>query len=271
MTITRQAYAKHDFIRTSIDLLCAGVSWRGGKFIAHNSNLQAKILPTTDDAFLEQVAKSMLLDGQAFIEVSNAEGKLGITQITAPAASKVGIIITIERVESSFSPKAEPILERVGSHIELYEKAHEQLATNSVAVELLSYALPAIHTALAIPSSMLDQSRFAQMPVEALMMGAIQYQSEVRQLRHNLRFGMNQVGNLVGEKLEIDYVSWEWNDEWITEGPCKYGHVYQIFQLKGINLTPIMNSELGGMKLAVQAGLISNRTYAECAESYGVK
>ena len=270
MTITRNAYEKHNFIRTSIDLLCAGVSWRGGSFISEEDG-KGKNLPALDEELLVEFARSMLLDGKAYVGVTSTEGKFKIEQIPDPDASKSETIITIERVESSFSLKGEPILERIGSNIELYEKALEQYSIIPAADELLDYVLPSIHSSLAIPSSMLDQTRITQVPVEALMMGAIQYQAEVEQLRHNLRYGLNQIGDLVAGILDIDIVSWEWNENWIVEGPCKYGYVYQVFKSKGIALSPIMDSELGGMKLALQAGLISNHTYSECAASYGLE
>ncbi len=194
MTITRKAYEKHDSVRTSIDLLCAGVSWRGGKFIAHESDVQGATLPAIPEESLVQLAKSMLLEGYAFVEVTKTESEVDVAQIPTPDASKGGTITTIERVESSLSPKGEPILEHVGSEIELYEMTLEQLSTNFAAAELLGYELSAIHSALAIPSSMLDNTRLTQIPVDTLMMGAIQYQSEVKQLRFNLQSGLNEVG-----------------------------------------------------------------------------
>jgi hypothetical protein len=118
---------------------------------------------------------------------------------------------------------------------------------------------------------MLDAARAARVPVEALMMGAIQFQSEVEQLRHTIRFGLNNAGELLAEKFNAGVIEWKWNSHWLVEGPCKYGHVFQVFRSKGIDLAPIMNSELGAMKLAVEAGFISNRTYAECAETYGIR
>ncbi len=270
MNTTIAAYRKHDFIRTSIDLLCAGVSWRGGTFLAHPAVPQDKILPILDEQSLTRLAKSMLLEGKALVAVTTTQGTISLAQIQSAEDAKDETIISIERVESSFSPGGEPILERVSSNIELYEKALEQSLINPAVTEILNFALPSIHSALAIPSVMLDETRFTQVPVQALMMGAIQYQAEVESLRHNLRFGLNEVCSLIAEAMDIEVVEWDWNEEWITSGPCKFGHVYQVFRSKGIALDPIMNSELGGMKLALQARLISNQTYAECAASYGI-
>ena len=271
MTITREAYEKHDFIRTSIDLLCAGASWQGGRFVVPRGDTNHTNFPTLIPEFLEQLSKSLLLDGQAFIEVSSAAGKIDIAQIETPKQSTVGTIIPIERVEDDISPEAIPILERFGDNIEICETMRKQLSVNPSAVILHEHALSAIHSALAIPSNLLDQSKYSQLPVEALMMGASQYRFEVSQLRHTLRYGLDEVGIIVAKGLNINDAIWEWNKDWVVDGFCEYGHVYQVFRSKGITLTPIMNSELGGAKKAVEAGLISQSTYAECAQSYGNK
>jgi hypothetical protein len=122
MTITRVAYERHSFVQTSIDLLCAGASWRGGAFIAREEELQSQNLPEVSEKMLTEIAKSMLLDGQAHVEVTETEGKVGVTQISSADSPKGGTIITIERVENGFSPKGVPILERIGSNIDFYEK-----------------------------------------------------------------------------------------------------------------------------------------------------
>lgn len=269
MTITRLAYEKHEFIRTSIDLLCAGVSWSGGKFIMRSGDAKGINLPLIDTEFLEELARSLLLEGKAFIEVSQVDGKIVIVQNETPNLSMGGKLVTILRTEDSFSPRPTPILEHVGSNIELYEKAIQQLPINPSSVEIVDYTRQAIHSSLAIPSVMLDQTNFLKIPVETLMTGAIQYQSEVNMLRNTLSYGLDQVGDLISNILDIEAVIWEWSIDWIVRGLCKYGHVYQVFKSKGIILTPIRNSELGWMDSAVKTSLIPNRLYAECLQSYG--
>jgi hypothetical protein len=270
MTDTVTAYNKHDFIRNSVDLLCAGAAWRGGKFVAQPNTIPENIISALDKDALALLVKSMLLKGVALVAVTTEQDHVSVSHIHSTNDAQGKTVIRIERVESSFDPTGEPILQRVITNVELYEKAMEQIPYNSDAVELLRYVLPSIHSALAIPPSMLDQTRISKTPVEELITGAIKYKSEVDSLRHNLRYGLNEVGDVFADTLAIESIQWEWNEEWILSGPCKFGHVYQVFLSKGITLDPIKNSELGGMKFAVQTGLLSNKTYDECATSYGV-
>lgn len=269
MTITRQAYEKHEFIRTSIDLLCAGASWHGGRFI-FREDTHSKKIPSINIQFLEQFAKSLLLDGQAFIEIINENETVSITQIAVPESLKGGAVIDITREESSFFPGAAPILERFDSQIKLYEEILRLLENNPNLIDLLGNVLLGIQSALAIPSYMLDQTRYSKIPVEQLMIGATIYHSEVKQLRHIINYGLDQVGESIATILGLDDTRWEWEIDWTFDGPCKYGNVYQVFKSKGFILTPILNSEIGGMKIALENGLISNHLFTECKKIYDI-
>ena len=91
------------------------------------------------------------------------------------------------------------------------------------------------------------------------MAGAIQFKSEVDFLRHNIRFGLDQLAEPIGQALGISDLEWNWNHQWLPAGTCKYGHVYQVFRSKGLLLEPIRASELGGIRLAVNSGLLSGQ------------
>jgi hypothetical protein len=265
---TLTAYQRHDFIRACVDLLCAGVAWRGGRFVAPANNIPGNIANALDEAILASLAKAMLLQGVASVVITGEAEHVAVSQFQSATESKGSTIIAIERVESSFAPKGEPVLGRVINYVELYEQLLAKDSLDSATIELIGDVLSPIYSALAISPLIVNQDRISQTPAQALMIGAIRFQSEVELLRHNLRYGLNQVGDVLADGLSIENIEWEWNEEWMPRGPCQYGHIYQVFLSKGIALGPIKISELGGKKLAVEHGLLSNRSYQECVATY---
>ena len=271
MSITMYAYMNFDFVSDAIDLLCAGVSWHGGKFSSARSTSKDKDFPNLSEQDLAQIAKGMLLEGRSLVKVDSINGKIIARQIGNTQEAEGNTVISIERRESDLFPGGEPILERVGSSIQLYEKALEDLPSNPTLAGPLNNALSMIHSVLGVPRAMVNQTRFSQLPVEVLMDGALHYQSEVESLRWNILAGLNEAGFHIAGLMDLQAVVWDWNENWMISAPCNYGHVYQVFLSKGIALDPIRDSELGGMKQALQAGLISNKAYTECAASYGIR
>lgn len=271
MTDSLSAYQSHEFIRISIDLLASGVAWRGGSFSSSLSSVPSSIAKSIDEGRLAEIATQMLLQGRSLIRVvKQTDNSVLLELLKEDEADSSAGFTAVERVESSFLPSGRPILEPVLPSIDLYEQALQLGQAKPSALELLKYALPSIHSALAIPPTMLDQARISKTPPEFLMLGAIQFKSEVRSLRHNIQFGLDRVGEGISQVTGVQGIEWEWNEDWIPAGPCKYGHVYQVFSSMDLLLEPIRASELGGLQLAADNAIISRSTLGECASSYGV-
>lgn len=169
MTDSLSAYQAHDFIRVSIDLLAEGAAWRGGSFTSNTAPLPPQIADAIDHDHLVETARRMLLQGRAFITVISQEGSAPVLEFPPTDANPTDqTTVEIQRVESSFEPKAQPILQHVLPSIELYEKALEQSRVNPAALELVRYSLPAIHSALAISPAMIDQASIGRTPPEIL-------------------------------------------------------------------------------------------------------
>jgi len=274
MSITNEAYKNLDFVRDAIDLLSAGASWRGGRFIANHSASYDLNLPVLNQQTLSHLTRAMLLEGKAFVKIESTNEGVNVKQIQSSGDPNDDYIIVIERGESNLFPKGEPILDKFESQIDLYvnfmglSKTNYDL--NNSVKSLLINARSKMLSELGVPYCLLDISNISQVPVVSLMEGANQYKFKVDSLRWNLMRGLDDVGFHLSGLLGIEAVSWDWNLKWNIQRPCQYGHVYQLFLSKGIKLDPIKESELGGILLDLQAGLISKITYAECAATYGM-
>lgn len=268
MTDSLAAYNSHDFIRTCIHLLAAGVAWSGGEFTSVTTTVPGTIAKAIQEQRLFDMTKSLLLLGRAYVKVAVTEGDGQVLQFPDAPGVSDPTIVEIKRNESEFEASGQPILQDVLPSIELYEKALDLARVSPAGLVLLGYSLPAIHSALAISPVMIDQGKISKTPPEVLMMGAIHFISEVELLRHSLRFGLDRVGEVLGDAVGISDLEWDWNNQWLPDGICKYGHVFQVFQSQGLVLEPVRASELGGLQLAATSGLISHATLVECQASY---
>lgn len=274
MSITYEAYKNLDFVRDAIDLLSAGASWGGGRFNANHSAPYDLNLPILNQQTLNHLTRTMLLEGKAFIKIESTNEGVNVKQIQSSSDPNNDYIIVIERGESDLFPKGEPILDKYEFQINLYLKFMGLLKTNynldNSVKSLLINARSIMLSELGVPYCLLDISNISQVPVELLMEGANQFKFKVDSLRWNLMRGLDNVGFHLSGLLGINVGSWDWNLKWNNQKPCQYGHVYQMFLSKGIELEPIKEAELGGMLLDLQAGLISEKTYTECVATYGM-
>lgn len=140
---------------------------------------------------------------------------------------------------------------------------------NPDAIEPLAFADRTIRSILSVPSILTDQASITQTRAEFLMTGAFHFQYEVEMLRTNIEYGLSGVAELIEEASGVELVHWTWNGEWKSQGMCRYGPVYQVFLRNGLDLYPIKDAELDGLRQLVEANLISNRTYQDCQASYG--
>lgn len=267
MTFTSDAYLKHEFIKKSVDLLCAGAAWQGGSFVVDPTNESSKITPQVDTESLFSISKSLLLTGECILAILSNDSN-EIKFINRDEIDQNPIYTIIQRSISSFMPEGDPILKGFDSQLELYEDTFDLISGNPAIIPFFKNARSSIHSALAIQPYMLDQDLVLNTPAQSLMASAIQYKSEVSNIRHNIKFGLDNLGMQLAQSLDLDYLSWEWNKEWIPQGQCKYGHVYQVFLSQGIALEPIKENELGALNIGVETGLIPQSLYTACKSSY---
>ncbi len=269
MSIDRKAYRDHDYIHRSIDILVAGAAWKAGHF-ASRASLGSVLPPdTVSPAALESIARDVLLDGRGYAAAQVNPKAPSFAPLQDPSKLPPGAVLVefIRRV-SSFEEPGQPILSRVYTSLELYEKALEQVRYNSAALDILAYAMAPLVSALSVQPYLLDQPQVPPTPIQALIVAAFNYQAEVRVLRHNLGYALDQLADKVADASGITDAYWAWHSEWTPEGMCRYGPVYQVLRRKGIDLSPVRDSELGGLAKLRDAGLISNARFQACAATY---
>lgn len=274
MANERELYEKHSFVRKSIDLLASGVAWGSGNFVVPAKGFAPTIQHTITEGALGQIAKNMLIDGAVDVSGSIDDAQLKIEVVDSGTAPVEGTVsISFQRQDTSFEEPGTSILHGLSDRLERSEDLLRAITYEPMALTLLEQIMKSIHATLGIPGWLLDQSRIDRAHPGSTMQALVLYRGEVQSLRNNVRFGLDRLADDLEEGFGKPLGLWWWGADVIPQGRirsfCSYGPIYQIFLRNGIDLSPVKEQELSGVKQLVESGLLSQSTYQECLVSYG--
>jgi len=273
MSVTRDAYMKHGFIKQAIDLLADGTAWGGGAFSTYGpASIPNEIAWGISEEILRQIALGILIDGATQLTCTLSTSPPSLDVVVGSGTDEPDTrTIEIKRRESSFDEPGQAILEKAKSHIELFEEVSEKLPLSAKLAEPLAFAERTIRSVLSVPNVLTDITQVGTVHPQFLIAGLFNFQFEVRIIRDNIRFGFLPLAGLIEERMSLEKVDWDWSEDWQPqEGMCRYGAPYQVFLRNGIDLYPVKDNELGALEMLYKTGLVARSRVTQCRARYGL-